>query len=86
MIVSDEFKDSEELDGLFSGFNPEEKEYDSAKGKWCYKNSIADLKPPEDGGGSSGGQHGQKRKLVRSRVEPHLLSAFGHLPEGPVGR
>ena len=43
-IVSADFRDTEDLDGLFSGFDPENKEYDQAS--WQYE--------PEDDGGGDG--------------------------------
>jgi len=33
-LVAQDFKDTEELDGLFSGFNPEKREYGPAEASW----------------------------------------------------
>jgi formate dehydrogenase major subunit len=38
-LVRDEFLDTEDLDGLFSGYNPHEREYDFAS--WQYKSETA---------------------------------------------
>src|SRR6266849_4955681 len=34
-LVAEDFKDTEDLDGVFSGFNPEKREYDSSS--WQYE-------------------------------------------------
>jgi formate dehydrogenase major subunit len=61
VIIPESFRDTEELGGLFSGWNPETKEYDSTS--WLYQG----VKPPDEGDSSdqaskdtSGGhsQHG----------------------------
>jgi formate dehydrogenase major subunit len=39
-IVSDDFADTEDLDGLFSGWDPETRNYD--QGMWTYKGTEAD--------------------------------------------
>jgi formate dehydrogenase major subunit len=37
-IVSDDFRDTEDLDGLFSGFDPESKTYDTSSWQyWRYR-------------------------------------------------
>jgi len=38
-IVSDTFEDTEQLDGLFSGFDPEKREYDTTA--WAYDGTVA---------------------------------------------
>ena len=45
MIVSDDFRDTEDLDGLFSGYDPETNTYDQSS--WMYAGS-------EEHGGESG--------------------------------
>src|SRR4051794_34924101 len=54
VIVSDEFKDTEDLNGLFSGFDAESHEYDSAKGKGCYRGWVADKSDAGAGGKDQG--------------------------------
>src|ERR1700755_1629192 len=45
-IITDEYADTEDLDGLFSGWDPEQHTYDSAK--WKYEGaSIKEGKPPK---------------------------------------
>jgi formate dehydrogenase major subunit len=53
-IVEDGFRDTEDLEGLFSGYNPESHLYEGEKGHWGYQH------PPEDkpqDGQKAGGQH-----------------------------
>ncbi len=56
IIVRDDFKDTEDLGGLFSGWDPEKKEYKTET--WAYKDSPA--KDTSDGG--SEGTHGGHAK------------------------
>ncbi len=48
-IVEEGFQDAEELGGIFSGYNPEQHTYDSAKGKWGYAGSTAEEKAQAKG-------------------------------------
>lgn len=58
-IISDDFQDTEDLDGLFSGYNSEKRSYKPAEGHWVYKDSPSDLKKEEKGSSSeSGGKEG----------------------------
>ncbi len=48
-IVQDEFLDTEDLDGLFSGFDPQAKTYDRKGGTWNYAGeSDPDTKNPDE--------------------------------------
>ncbi len=54
VIVGDDFRDAEDLDGLFSGWDPESSSYDT--GSWAYKGgapSGAAGKREQGGGGST---------------------------------
>src|SRR4051812_16057757 len=58
-IVSDDFRDTEDLDGLFSGFDPKTNTYDSSS--WQYKDmqAASSAGQRESKGGASGyGSHG----------------------------
>src|SRR5262249_47692740 len=46
VIVNEEFKDTEDLDGLFSGWDPEQHEYDLAT--WQYAGMDEHGEPPEE--------------------------------------
>jgi formate dehydrogenase major subunit len=52
-IIDDGFRDTEELGGLFSGYQPEKHGYDPQEGRWNYDG--ADAKPQTK---SESGQHG----------------------------
>ena len=52
-IVDPEFQDTEALDGLFSGYDPETRAYDPTAGHWSYKQ-------PE--GGSTGEDKGDNQQ------------------------
>jgi len=58
-ILREDFKDTEDLDGLFSGWDPEQKKYDPET--WAYRSA-----PPKKVGGTPGpadhgGGHGRDR-------------------------
>src|SRR5581483_5292761 len=38
-IIEEKFRDTEDLEGLFSGFNPKTGTYDAKEGHWAYKGS-----------------------------------------------
>ena len=64
-IISSDFKDTEDLDGLFSGWNQKQGAYDPAS--WAYAGRESDGRitghSPREGGYAqeSGGAHGSKR-------------------------
>ncbi len=58
VIIQEGYRDSEDLDGLFSGFDPEKNTYDASEGHWGYEGA-----PVEDGDGPAAdapakGEHG----------------------------
>ncbi len=59
-LLRDDFKDTEDLDGLFSGWNPEKKQYDPES--WLYRGApikgAGKIKP---GHAEAGGGHGKDR-------------------------
>src|SRR4051794_15164242 len=67
MIVSDDFRDTEDLDGLFSGFDPETNTYESSS--WQYKDMEA---------APSAGQ--REAKGSASRHGSHGGLSGGHAP------
>ena len=46
VLIEQGYKDTEDLDGLFSGFNRESRAYDASEGHWGYEGSPGDR--PED--------------------------------------
>ena len=53
-LIEEGFRDTEDLDGLFSGFNAESGRYDAKKGQWGYEGSTS------DGDGAAGKSSGQE--------------------------
>src|SRR5579871_7003970 len=41
-IIEEGFQDTEDLDGLFSGYDPDSRHYSAAKGHWGYEGSPSD--------------------------------------------
>ncbi|MBV9663744.1 MAG: molybdopterin-dependent oxidoreductase, partial [Actinobacteria bacterium] len=74
-IINEEFRDTEDLDGLFSGFDPEGKNYDISS--WMY----AGMDPPptatehEEAGGAD--RHGSHGSLTGGRP-PHRDESLEH--------
>ncbi len=75
MIVSDRFQDTEDLDGLFSGFNPETNTYDGAS--WMYSGC-------EDSGRSHTQAHADRETAAGLEYESHGASVPGDLPQDPT--
>ncbi len=73
-IVSDDFRDTEDLDGLFSGFDPEKQAYDNTS--WQYKDvpeaaAAAGQRELHGGSGVAAGQrHGSHGGILGGRP-PH---------------
>ena len=68
MIVEDDFLDSEDLGGIFSGFDPESGEYDTSKGHWGYKGSVGDEEADSQAEQSGeGGSEGQEKHQAGSK-------------------
>src|SRR5690348_5228685 len=40
-IIDDHFEDTEDLGGIFSGYDQEQRAYEAGKGRWAYKDSPA---------------------------------------------
>jgi formate dehydrogenase major subunit len=63
-IIAEGFEDTEDLEGIFSGYDHEERSYDAGKGHWAYQDSEVakkhphhpegDQKPEEQGPGGEG--------------------------------
>jgi formate dehydrogenase major subunit len=58
-ILRDDFRDTEELGGLFSGWNDEEKQYDPTT--WLYEGSPVKDSGSKAGHAQAGGGHGKDR-------------------------
>jgi formate dehydrogenase major subunit len=55
-ILRDDFADTEDLDGLFSGYDPQKRQYDSRT--WAYEGADPDPDPDSDEGGQRGHEAG----------------------------
>src|SRR2546430_1770892 len=66
-IISDEFRDTEDLDGLFSGFDPEQRTYD--RSSWQYKDMEV-MAGATERPGAGGEAHGQSASEAMARP-PH---------------
>jgi formate dehydrogenase major subunit len=84
VIIADEFEDTEDLDGLFSGWNPEQGKYDPTS--WQYKRMEVhgsggqseqgfDAKGEQSGHGGHGGglRHGEPPEEDETLQHPHCV-------------
>ena len=55
-IVDPRFQDTEALDGLFSGYDPETRAYDPSAGHWSYEQPDSAKKEDKEGGGDTSGK------------------------------
>ncbi len=69
-IVEEGFQDTEDLDGLFSGYDPETHEYESSEGHWGYADSQAAQQQKEQKASGGGQQH-------KSRKGNHGIHGYG---------
>lgn len=69
-IVSDEFKDTEELDGLFSGYDEELGNYDPSSWAYATEGEGEDASPGTIGGPAAGHEHGHSTS-ERSAGDEH---------------
>jgi len=60
VLVDDRFQDTEDLNGLFSGYDAETREYDPSEGHWSYKHPEGE----DGGGGKAQGKSGKSSKGV----------------------
>lgn len=64
-IIEEGFQDTEDLEGLFSGFQPDKAQYSPQKGKWGYQGSSS-----PDGGSSPDGE-GAEQESGGDGEHPH---------------
>ena len=70
LIVNDEFRDTEDLDGLFAGWDTDKSEYDFSK--WMYADPL-DESSAEKRAGHSGQGHSERAAMARGgRRDPTL--------------
>ncbi len=84
-LVSEEFKDTEDLEGIFSGYHHKDRSYEAGNGKWAYAGSPADSKktdlgetrPPEQGAGGPGRQGAGEREAGDGNQGTHGPGLMG---------
>ncbi len=74
-IVDERFQDTEELDGLFSGYNAATRNYDPSKGHWSYK------QPEDKGEGDTSGKSSPKSHGIHGHAIEGGASTH-NLPQG----
>ena len=77
-IVSEEFEDTDDLDGLFSGFDPETRTYDPTSWQYASEDDDEDLHRSQ---ASSSGDHVEHRDTAAGmQHESHGTSVSAHPP------
>jgi formate dehydrogenase major subunit len=77
-IIDEKFQDTEELEGLFSGYDHENHKYEAGKGHWDYKDSESYRE--NKNGGSKQGDTGDKQGVHGPSIEgggAHASKASG---------
>jgi formate dehydrogenase major subunit len=71
-ILREDFRDTEDLGGLFSGWDPEKKEYDSKT--WLYEGAKPSSQPgmADEGGGHGKDRGGEAQELHEPHRDPTL--------------
>ena len=84
-IVDARFQDTEELDGLFSGYDAESRSYDPSEGHWSYKQPEGEEKGDGDTRGKmSGNSHGMHGHGIEGGASTHN-SPQGQSTESKAG-
>src|SRR4051812_37725410 len=77
-IIEEGFEDTEDLDGLFSGYDREGRRYDASEGRWAYEGSeSAKRAAGEKGEGGAGGAGGGREKASQKGVHGYGLMGGG---------
>jgi formate dehydrogenase major subunit len=87
-IIDENFKDTEDLEGIFSGYDPEKREYQATGGHWAYEDSTVSREkaqgaeaPPDQGPGGVGPENaGERTKAPGSHGihGPGLMGGAAH--------
>lgn len=85
-IIAEGFEDTEDLNGIFSGYNKEKREYSGGKGHWAYEGSDASKKPVEgEKGPPEQGPGGLGREGAGERAESGAETSKGIHGPGLMG-
>ena len=77
VIIGEDFRDAEDLDGLFSGFDPERNQYDPAS--WQYQGMrVASDMGSREGHAGIGDQYGPRGAKLEHRAAPSMDPSLTH--------
>jgi formate dehydrogenase major subunit len=85
-IIEEDFEDTEDLAGLFSGFDPSESSYDARRGHWGYEESASGSHADPDGSNnvpqakSAKGRHGLHGHGIDGNAEAYTSPSKGRTP------
>src|SRR5581483_6235697 len=85
-IIEEGYRDTEDLEGLFSGFDRQHDAYDSKQGQWGYEKSGDGNQPEKDGSEhkpqakSEKGRHGLHGHGLDGNADPHSSSPSEYMP------
>ncbi len=83
-IIDEEFQDTEDLGGIFSGYDRDDQAYDAGRGRWAYADSPAARKHKESRVGSNSRSSGVRAASGRARPGPTKAAAgMRHGMHGP---
>jgi len=74
-LVSEEFRDVDDLDGVFSGYDPQTGKYDTSS--WAYEGQSSHEAGGKRGGGDAGGHGEESERQASSRGAGHELGGHG---------
>ncbi len=77
-LIDPQFRDAEDLDGLFSGYDAETRDYDPSEGHWGYQQP-----PHSEGKGGSGGSGQQKGEKSSKGVHGHGIDGGASTHSSP---
>jgi formate dehydrogenase major subunit len=77
VLIGEDFRDAEDLDGLFSGFDPERNQYDPAS--WQYEGMrVASDMGAREGHAGIGDQYGSRGAKLEHRAAPSMDPSLTH--------
>ncbi len=79
-LIEGRFEDTEDLEGVFSGYNPQEREYQSDKGHWGYEKLELDSDEPEKPQGQDAGSapgQGGSQAAAKHQNGSHGVHGYG---------
>ncbi len=77
VLIDEGFQDTEDLGGLFSGYDPKTREYDAAQGHWNYQRPPDQETQQDSSEGEQGQGTGKQQKSRRGRKGVHGYGLMG---------